>query len=106
MAYIVFVNPQTLAAAGMDPGAVFVATCLAAAYGSLSMGLLANYPVATAPSMGLNAFFAFVVVKTMGLSFPAALAGVFVASLAARRNRLEKIRPNTSSPRPARSACR
>jgi xanthine/uracil/vitamin C permease (AzgA family) len=56
--------------------------------------------------MGLNAFFAFVVVKTMGLSFPAALAGVFVASLAARRNRLEKIRPNTSSPRPARSACR
>ncbi len=81
MVYIVFVNPQILAAAGMDTGAVFVATCLAAAYGSLAMGLLANYPVATAPGMGLNAYFAFVVVKTMGLSFPAALAGVFVAGV-------------------------
>ena len=81
MAYIVFVNPQILAAAGMDQGAVFVATCLAAAYGSLAMGLFANYPVALAPGMGLNAFFAFVVVKSMGLSFGAALAGVFVAGL-------------------------
>jgi AGZA family xanthine/uracil permease-like MFS transporter len=81
MAYIVFVNPQILTAAGMDHGAVFVATCLAAAYGSLAMGLFANYPVATAPGMGLNAFFAFVVVKSMGLSFQAALAGVFVAGL-------------------------
>lgn len=81
MAYIVFVNPQILAAAGMDHGAVFVATCLAAAYGSLAMGLLANYPVALAPGMGLNAFFAFVVVKGMGLSFAAALAGVFLAGL-------------------------
>jgi adenine/guanine/hypoxanthine permease len=81
MAYIVFVNPQILAAAGMDTGAVFVATCLAAAYGSLVMGLYANYPVALAPGMGLNAFFAFVVVKSMGLSFAAALAGVFVAGL-------------------------
>lgn len=81
MAYIVFVNPQILAAAGMDRGAVFVATCLAAAYGSLVMGLYANYPVALAPGMGLNAFFAFVVVNSMGLSFAAALAGVFVAGL-------------------------
>ena len=81
MAYIVFVNPQILAAAGMDQGAVFVATCLAAAYGSLAMGLFANYPVATAPGMGLNAFFAFVVVKSMGLSFQTALAGVFVAGV-------------------------
>ncbi|MCW5774012.1 MAG: NCS2 family permease, partial [Rhodospirillaceae bacterium] len=81
MAYIVFVNPQILAAAGMDKGAVFVATCLAAAYGSLAMGLFANYPVALAPGMGLNAFFAFVVVKGLGLPFPAALAGVFVAGL-------------------------
>src|SRR5581483_11420672 len=81
MAYIIFVNPQILAAAGMDQGAVFVATCLAAAYGSLVMGLYANYPVALAPGMGLNAFFAFVVVKSMGLGFGAALAGVFIAGL-------------------------
>jgi len=57
MAYIVFVNPAILADAGIDRDAAFVATCLAAAFGSLLMGLLANYPVALAPGMGLNAFF-------------------------------------------------
>src|SRR3954471_20998954 len=62
MVYIVFVNPQILANAGMDKGAVFVATCLAAAISSVAMGLLANYPIALAPGMGLNAFFAFTVV--------------------------------------------
>jgi AGZA family xanthine/uracil permease-like MFS transporter len=76
MAYIVFVNPQVLGSAGMDKGAVFVATCLAAAYGSAVMGLYANYPVALAPGMGLNAFFAFVVVKGMGVSWQVALAAV------------------------------
>lgn len=56
MAYIIFVNPMMLADAGMDHGAVFVATCLAAAVGCLVMGLMANYPIALAPGMGLNAF--------------------------------------------------
>ncbi len=56
MAYIIFVNPSMLADAGMDQGAVFVATCVAAAIGCLVMGLLANYPIALAPGMGLNAF--------------------------------------------------
>ncbi len=56
MAYIIFVNPAMLAEAGMDQGAVFVATCLAAAVGSVLMGLIANYPIALAPGMGLNAF--------------------------------------------------
>lgn len=81
MAYIAFVNPPILAAAGMDVDAVFVATCLAAAFGSLVMGLFANYPVALAPGMGLNAFFACVVVKSMGPFFAAALVGVFIAGL-------------------------
>ncbi|MFO7176592.1 solute carrier family 23 protein, partial [Enterococcus faecium] len=58
MAYILFVNPNILGAAGMDTGAVFVATGLVAVVGSLTMGLLANYPIAIAPGMGLNAFFA------------------------------------------------
>src|SRR5690606_39321199 len=59
MAYIIFVNPMILGKAGMDTGAVFVATCLAAAVCTLVMGLYANYPIALAPGMGLNAFFAF-----------------------------------------------
>ena len=66
MAYIIFVNPQILAKAGMDQNAVFVATCLAAAAGSLIMGLYANYPIALAPGMGLNAYFAFTVVPELG----------------------------------------
>src|SRR5436190_8979722 len=62
MVYIVFVNPDILANAGMDRGAVFVATCLAAAISTLIMALYANYPIALAPGMGLNAFFAFTLV--------------------------------------------
>jgi AGZA family xanthine/uracil permease-like MFS transporter len=81
MAYIIFVNPGILAAAGMDQGAVFVATCVSAAIGSAIMGLLANYPIAQAPGMGLNAFFAFVVVKGMGVSWEIALAAVLVSGI-------------------------
>src|SRR5215213_11623241 len=62
MVYIVLVNPTILGNAGMDKGAVFVATCVAAAVSTLVMGLYANYPIALAPGMGLNAFFAFTVV--------------------------------------------
>ena len=81
MAYIAFVNPSILAAAGMDPGAVFVATCLAAAIGSAIMGLWANYPIALAPGMGLNAFFAYTVVLTLGHSWQTALGAVFIAGV-------------------------
>ena len=79
MAYILFVNPEMLAKAGMDHGAVFVATCLAGAIGSLIMGLLANYPIALAPGMGLNAFFTYTVVMTMGYSWQTALGAVFLS---------------------------
>jgi AGZA family xanthine/uracil permease-like MFS transporter len=79
MAYIIFVNPTILADAGMPRDAVFVATCLAAAIGSLIMGLYANYPIAMAPGMGLNAYFAFVVVKGMGYSWEVALGAVFLS---------------------------
>ena len=68
MVYIVFVNPQILGAAQMDPKVVFVTTCLIAGIGSIAMGIFANLPVALAPAMGLNAFFAFVVVGAMGIS--------------------------------------
>ncbi len=81
MAYIIFVNPSMLAAAGMDQGAVFVATCLAAAIGCLIMGLWANYPVAMAPGMGLNAFFSFTVVGQMGYSWQVALGAVFLSGV-------------------------
>ncbi len=81
MAYIVFVNPAILADSGMDRGAVFVATCLAAAIGSLIMGLYANYPVALAPGMGLNAFFTYGVVKGMNHSWEVALGAVFVSGI-------------------------
>ncbi|MEX1154455.1 NCS2 family permease [Parvibaculum sp.] len=81
MAYIVFVNPAILAAAGMDFGAVFVATCLAAAAGSAIMGLYANYPVALAPGMGLNAYFAFSVVPAFGGDWRLALGGVFLSGV-------------------------
>ena len=79
MAYIIFVNPDILSAAGMPKDAVFVATCLAAALGSAIMGLYANYPIALAPGMGLNAYFAFAVVKGMGFSWQAALGAVFLS---------------------------
>ena len=81
MAYIIFVNPSMLSAAGMDPGAVFVATCLAAAVGCLVMGLVANYPIALAPGMGLNAFFTYTVVLDMGYSWQVALGGVFISGM-------------------------
>ena len=79
MAYIVFVNPMMMADAGIDPGAAFVATCLAAAIGSLVMGLWANYPIALAPGMGLNAFFSYTVVGSMGYSWQVALGAVFLS---------------------------
>nr|WP_298522751.1 NCS2 family permease [uncultured Halomonas sp.] len=81
MAYIIFVNPSILAQAGMDSGAVFVATCLAAAIGCLIMGLWANYPIAMAPGMGLNAFFTFSVVLGMGYTWEAALGAVFLSGI-------------------------
>jgi AGZA family xanthine/uracil permease-like MFS transporter len=77
MVYIVVVNPQILSAAGMDFNSVFVATCIAAAFGTLLMGLLANYPIALAPGMGLNAFFAYSIVLTMGVPWQVALGCVF-----------------------------
>jgi AGZA family xanthine/uracil permease-like MFS transporter len=77
MVYIVFVNPQILGNAGMDKGAVFVATCIAAAVSTLVMAFYANYPIALAPGMGLNAFFAFTVVLGYKYTWQQALAGVF-----------------------------
>ncbi|PYE39301.1 NCS2 family permease [Psychrobacter fozii] len=79
MAYIIFVNPNVLADAGMDKGAVFVATCLAAAIGCLIMGLYARLPVAQAPGMGLNAFFTYGVVLGMGYTWQVALGAVFLS---------------------------
>ena len=81
MAYIIFVNPSILQLAGMDFGAVFMATCLAAAFGSAFMGLYANYPIALAPGMGLNAYFTFGVVKGMGYTWEVALGAVFISGL-------------------------
>ncbi|MCJ8322527.1 MAG: NCS2 family permease [Rhizobiales bacterium] len=81
MAYIVIVNPVILANAGMDMDAVFVATCVAAAVGTLIMGLLANYPIALAPGMGLNAYFAFVVVPSFNGSWQIALGCVFLSGM-------------------------
>lgn len=78
MAYILAVNPQMLSAAGMDPTAVLIATCLASFVGTLCMALLANYPFALAPGMGLNAYFAFTVCGNMGYSWQVALFAVFV----------------------------
>lgn len=80
MAYILFVNPAILGETGMDKGAVFVATCLAAAIGSAIMGLIANYPIALAPGMGLNAFFTYTVVLHMGHSWQVALGAVFISA--------------------------
>jgi len=79
MAYIIFVNPSILGDAGMPKDSVFVATCLAAAVGTLIMGLYANYPIALAPGMGLNAYFAYAVVKGMGMPWQAALGAVFIS---------------------------
>lgn len=81
MAYIIFVNPSIMAASGMDPGAVFVATCVGAAIGTMLMGLFANWPVGLAPGMGLNAFFSFTVVGEMGYSWEVALGAVFLSGI-------------------------
>ncbi len=81
LSYIIFVNPLVLGGAGMDAGAVLVATCLAAAFGSAVMGLYANYPIALAPGMGLNAYFAAVAVGTLGLSWQTALGAVFCSGV-------------------------
>lgn len=81
MAYILFVNPNILAAAGMPEGPVFVATAVAAIAGTLIMALAANYPIALAPGMGLNAFFAFTVVLTNGFTWQEALAAVFCSGV-------------------------
>ena len=81
MAYILFVNPTVLGASGMDEGAVFTATALASAIGCVLMGVLARYPIGTAPALGINAFFAYSVCLGMGIPWETALAGVFVASL-------------------------
>jgi len=81
MAYILFVNPNVLADAGMDKGAVFTATAVAAAVGTLFMGLIARYPIGLAPGMGLNAFFAYTVVIQWGIPWETALSGVLVSGL-------------------------
>ncbi len=81
MAYILAVNPSILAVTGMDAGALFTATALAAVIGTVCMALFANYPFALAPGMGLNAFFAFTVVLTYGHSWQLALTAVFVEGL-------------------------
>jgi AGZA family xanthine/uracil permease-like MFS transporter len=79
MAYIIFVNPAILVDAGLPKDAVFVATCLAAALGTLIMGLYANYPIGMAPGMGLNAYFAYAVVLGMGVPWQTALGAVFIS---------------------------
>ena len=81
MSYIIIVNPMILSATGMDHGAVFVATCLAAAIGCVVMGIIANYPIALAPGMGLNAYFTYSVCLGMGVPWQTALAAVFVSGL-------------------------
>ena len=81
MAYIIFVNPNIMAEAGIDHGAAFVATCVGAALGCLLMGLYANWPVGLAPGMGLNAFFTYTVVGEMGYSWEVALGAVFLSGV-------------------------
>ena len=81
MAYIIFVNPQMMSASGMDQGAIFVGTCLAAAIACFVMGIFANWPVGLAPGLGLNAFFTYTVVGEMGYSWEVALGAVFIAGI-------------------------
>ena len=82
MAYIVVVNPVILGAAGMPVAGVAAATCFAAAFGSILMGLVSNYPLALAPGMGLNAYFTYTVVKGMGVPWQTALGCVFLSGFA------------------------
>ena len=81
MAYIIFVNPQIMSLSGMDQGAIFVGTCLAAAIACFVMGFFANWPIGLAPGMGLNAFFTYTVVGEMGYSWEVALGAVFLAGV-------------------------
>ena len=81
MAYIIFVNPQMMASSGMDQGAIFVGTCIAAAMACFVMGFFANWPVGLAPGMGLNAFFTYTVVGEMGYTWEVALGAVFLAGI-------------------------
>ncbi len=81
MAYIIFVNPQMMAVSGMDIGASFVGTCIAASIACIAMGVYANWPVGLAPGMGLNAFFTYTVVGEMGYSWEVALGAVFLAGM-------------------------
>ncbi|WP_439241678.1 MULTISPECIES: NCS2 family permease [unclassified Lonepinella] len=81
MVYIVFVNPAVLGAAGMDTQVVFVTTCLIAAFGTIAMGLFSNLPIALAPAMGLNAFFAYGVVIKMGYSWQVGMGAIFLGSV-------------------------
>ncbi|MGO2971407.1 MAG: solute carrier family 23 protein, partial [Lactiplantibacillus plantarum] len=81
MSYILAVNPELLGSTGMSKTAVFTATILAAIVGCLLMGLVANFPVALAPGMGLNAFFTYTVVQEWHIPWQTALAGVFVAGI-------------------------
>ena len=81
MAYIIFVNPQILSTAGMDFGAVMVATCISSAIASLLMGVFARYPFALAPGMGLNAYFTFGVCLGMGVDWRVALGAVFISGV-------------------------
>ena len=81
MAYIIFVNPQIMSLSGMDQGAIFVGTCLAAALACIVMGFFANWPIGLAPGMGLNAFFTYTVVGEMGYSWEVALGAVFLAGV-------------------------
>ena len=81
MAYIIFVNPQMMAESGMDLGASFVGTCLAASLACIIMGVYSNWPVSLAPGMGLNAFFTYTVVGEMGYSWEVALGAVFLAGI-------------------------
>lgn len=82
MSYIIFVQPAVLGAAGMDPGAVMVATCLSAALGTILMGLIAKYPIALAPGMGENFYFTYIVVITLGYSWQVTLGAVFISGMA------------------------
>ncbi|MGO3891204.1 MAG: NCS2 family permease [Paenalcaligenes sp.] len=81
MSYIIFVNPEILSSTGMDRNAIFVATCVAAIIGSLIMAFVANWPIGMAPGMGLNAFFAFTIVGTLGFTWQQALGAVFISGI-------------------------
>jgi adenine/guanine/hypoxanthine permease len=103
MVYIVAVNPSILATTGMDQGAVFTATCLGAGLASIAMGLYANYPLALAPGMGLNAYFAFVVVAGLHVPWQVALGAVFLSGILFLIVSLLRIRESRAPPasRPA-----